>query len=201
MRIILVSIITTISLICYTSGYAANKKFINTINTSVTFPIKLDINFSDDMLHRAENLPKRLKDRNGSKLNSGFSGNGFYGDKELKKLISKLEISIKNQFKKFNIEISEDAETILSVTLVDAKPNRPTFRQLAKEPSLSYQSFATGGAKIQAELLSPSGKVIGKFIYENYETDIKNSRYGSTWKDSKRAFYWFAMKSAKALKQ
>jgi len=50
-------------------------------------------------------------------------------------------------------------------------------------------------------LLSPSGKVIGKFIYENYETDIKNSRYGSTWKDSKRAFYWFAMKSAKALKQ
>lgn len=193
--------IVAFSLIFFSSSYAANKKFTSTINSSIISPIKLEVNLSEEMLYRAQNLPKKLSDRNGARLNSGFSGNGFYGDKELKKLISKLEVNIKNEFSKYDIKISDDAETVLKVTLVDAIPNRPTFSQLAKEPNLSHQSFATGGAEIQARLLSPDGRVIGNLNYKNYESDIKNSRYGSTWKDSKKAFYWFAVKSAKALKQ
>lgn len=193
--------IVTFSLIFFSSSYAANKKFTSTINSSIISPIKLEVNLSEEMLYRAQNLPKKLSDRNGARLNSGFSGNGFYGDKELKKLISKLEVNIKNEFSKYDIKISDDAETVLNVTLLDAKPNRPTFSQLAKEPNLSHQSFATGGAEIQARLLSPDGRIIGNLNYKNYESDIKNSRYGSTWKDSKKAFYWFAVKSAKALKK
>ena len=72
-----------------------------------------------------------------------------------------MEVNIKNEFSKYDIKISDNAETVLNVTLVNAIPNRPTFSQLAKEPNLSYQSFATGGAEIHAELLSPDGKVIG----------------------------------------
>src|SRR5262249_50880096 len=39
----------------------------------------------------------------------------------------------------------------LEVTITDATPNRPTFAQLGRNPSLSMRSIGVGGASMQAE--------------------------------------------------
>jgi hypothetical protein len=152
------------------------------------------------MAHRANNLPEKLSDRsNARSYNSGFSGNGFYGDRDLERLTKRLQSNLEKKFKKKGIEISDTASTVLRITIEDAKPNRPTFRQLSKEPGLSYQSFSNGGAELQAELIAAGGESLGTMSYRFYENDIRNAQYGGTWGDAHRAFGRFASKAAKTL--
>ena len=45
----------------------------------------------------------------------------------------------------------------IELTLVDAAPNRPTFKQLSDTPGLSLASFGLGGAKIEGQAIAPGG--------------------------------------------
>lgn len=79
----------------------------------------------------------------------------------------------------------------LELVLVDAKPNRPTFKQLGDTPGLSYQSFGVGGATIEGRVVSADGTVT-PLRYRWYETDIRQAAYGSTWSDAEWTIDRFA---------
>lgn len=179
---------------------AAKRGFDSTVTAPLSSAVKLEIVLSEDMLYRANNLPEKLSDRgNARSSRSGFSGNGFYGEKDLNRLTERLESKLEQRLVKKGIQVSDTASTVLRITIEDAKPNRPTFRQLSVEPGLSYQSFGNGGAELQAELIAAGGQSLGTMSYEWYENDIRDAQFGGTWTDAHRAFGRFARHAAKTL--
>ena len=178
----------------------AKTGFDTTVTAPVTSAVKIEVVLSEDMAHRANNLPEKLSDRsNARSLRSGFSGNGFYGERDLQRLTERLESKLEQKLNKKGIEVSDNASTVLRITIEDAKPNRPTFRQLSAEPGLSYDSFGLGGAELEAELIEAGGRSLGTMSYEWYENDIRDAQFGGTWGDAHRAFGRFASKAAKTL--
>mgnify|MGYP001546083532 CR=1 FL=1 len=79
----------------------------------------------------------------------------------------------------------------IELVLADARPNRPTFKQMGDRPGLSYQSFGIGGAKIEGRAIAADGAVtpIG---YTYYEGDIRWARRSGTWADAEWTFDRFA---------
>jgi len=201
MRRLLASSFIAASFAFTAPALAGTRNYETTVSAPLTSAVKIEIVVGEDLAHRANNLPKKLSDRGGSnRLNSGFSNNGYYGDKDIKRLTERLQSKIEKKFTKKGIEISNTASTILRVTLTDAKPNRPTFEQLSREPGLSFQSFGNGGAKIESELIAAGGVSLGTMNYKYYETDIRDAARGSgTWMDAYRAFGRYSSKVAKTL--
>jgi len=200
MRAILASSLLALTFTLAAPALAKSYGFDTTVTAPVTSAIKIEVVVSEDLAHRANNLPKKLSDRSGARgLNSGFSGNGFYGDRDIERLTGRLKSKLEKKFAKKGIEISDTASTVLRITIQDAKPNRPTFNQLSKEPSLSFQSFGNGGAELQAELIAAGGRSLGTMSYKWYENDIRYAQYGGRWNDAHRAFNRFASKAAKTL--
>jgi len=194
------SVLATTALSLPIVANAGGIGYDSTITAPQITTIKLDVRLSEDMAFRANNLPKKLSDRGNSRgLNNGFAGNGFYGDRELKKLTERLSEKVSYRLEKQGIKVSDTASTTLVVTLDDARPNRPTFEQLSRQSSLSFQSFATGGAEIKSELFDTSGASLGSSEYRWYENDIRDAGFGSTWQDANRAIGFFSRKIAKDL--
>jgi len=174
--------------------------FDSTVTSPLTQAVKIEIELSESMAHRANNLPKKISMRSsGGRLNSGFSSNGFYGDKDLQQLQDRLASKLTKQFEKYGVETSDTSSTVLKVTLEDARNNRPTFEQLSREVGLSFQSFGNGGAEINAQLVGPNSEDLGRMSYSFFENDIRDARFGGTWSDANRAIDRFAKKSAKSL--
>lgn len=79
----------------------------------------------------------------------------------------------------------------IELTLVDAVPNRPTFKQLGDKPGLSFESFGVGGARIEGRIVAADGKVT-PLAYQFYETDIRWARHHATWSDAEWTIQRFA---------
>ena len=79
----------------------------------------------------------------------------------------------------------------LELVLVDARPNRPTFKQLGDKPGLSFESFGVGGAAIEGKAISVEGDVT-PVRFDWYETDIRQARNSATWSDANYAIDRFA---------
>jgi hypothetical protein len=79
----------------------------------------------------------------------------------------------------------------LDLVLVDAKPNRPTFKQLSDTPGLSFQSFGVGGATIEGRAVAADGTVT-PLRYRWYETDIRQAARGGVWSDAEWTINRFA---------
>ena len=200
MRSVLTSSLIALSFAIAAPAMAKSYGYDTTVSAPLTSAVKIEVVLSEDMAHRANNLPEKLSDRSDARgFNSGFSGNGFYGDRDLERLTERLQSKLEKRLTKKGIEVSDTAPTVLRITIEDAKPNRPTFNQLSKEPGLSYQSFGNGGAELQAELIAAGGQSLGTMSYQFYENDIREAKYGGTWSDAHRAFGRFASKAAKTL--
>jgi hypothetical protein len=78
---------------------------------------------------------------------------------------------------------------VLSLTITDATPNRPTAEQWGR--GLSMESYGIGGAEVLGEYIAPDG-AITPVGYRWYESDIRDARTASTWTDAGRAFDRFA---------
>lgn len=163
--------------------------------------VKLDIHVSEDLAYRANNLPEKRILRGGVSYRSGFAQNGYLGDDAISRLTNRVESRFTKRLAKHGITVSDDAAVTLKITLNDAKPNRPTFTQMSRSPSLSHRSFGTGGAELQGELLTASGESAGGMSYKWYETDIRDAQYGSIWSDADRSIDRFAKRAAKALSE
>ena len=71
----------------------------------------------------------------------------------------------------------------IELRLVDAQPNRPTFKQMGDRPGLSYESYGIGGARIDGRIVAANG-AISPIGYAYYETDIRYAGRGGTWADA-----------------
>ncbi len=184
-----------------TPAFAQARGFDADFSKAVTGPFKLEIVVSEDLAHRANNLPKKLSDRGSTtRLNAAFSNNGKYGDRAIEYLLEDLEEELVSDFSKRGLTLSENASTLLRVTINEAKPNRPTFNQLKEDSSLSFQSFGIGGADISAELVSAGGTVVGTADYDYFSSfNDRAIQSLGTWTDANRAFSRFSKKLSKKL--
>ena len=200
--------LATLSIIAATAGFAmpltanaGNVGYESNLSAVLTTPVSVNVKLSDELNYRANNLPKDLSDRGSARsLNDGFSGNGFYGEDSLEDLRQDLVKDMTKRLEKEGFQVAENAPTTLVLTIEDVKNNRPTFEQLSREPSLSYQSFGIGGAELSGELIDSSGKSLGTMDYRWYDSFIQDANYASgTWTDTQRAFDRFSRKVAKDL--
>lgn len=102
-----------------------------------------------------------------------------YGERDVNALAAELQRDVARELERTGVLAGGRAELVL----VDAQPNRPTFKQLGDKPGLSFQSFSVGGAKIQGRLIAVDGAET-PVSYSWYETDIRNAPYSATWSDA-----------------
>lgn len=116
----------------------------------------------------------------------------IYGTREAELLTSDLRASVERSL--------ADAKAFdgarVELTLVDVKPNRPTFKQLADTPGLSMQSFGVGGASLEGRVTGADGQV-RTVAYRWYETDLRQAYGHWVWTDAEWAFDRFARKLAR----
>lgn len=178
---------------------ASSQKFTSTMHT-LTTPVKINVILSEDMIYRADHVSKNIRDRSSGirSLHNGWTGQGKYGQRDLDRLTERLKRKMEAQLNKNGVNVTDTATNVLNITITDARPSRPTFKQLGHS-GLSYKSFGVGGAKFEGTLVH-NGQEQGLVSYGWYETDIRDAQYGSTWSDAHRAMDRFARKTAKALK-
>ena len=109
------------------------------------------------------------------------------GQRDVRDLARDLQASVERRLAKTG---AFDGHRI-DLVLTDARPNRPTFKQMADRPGLSYESFGTGGASIEGQAIAPNGHVT-PLSYAYYESDIRYARYGGAWADAESTFDRFA---------
>lgn len=182
-------------------GIANANGFESDFTTTLTGPLKVEVVVSEDLAHRANNLPKRISDRGGvNRLNASFGANGRYGEREIEYLIEDMTEELDRDFAKYKVAQSETADLIFRVTIEEVKPNRPTYNQLATDISLSFQSFGIGGADISAEVLDADGNVLGTMEYDFYSNlNDRPFRPVGIWQDTQIAFSRFAKRATKKL--
>ena len=184
-----------------TPAFAQARGFDSDFSQAVTGPFKLEVVVSEDLAHRANNLPKKLSDRGSSiRLNASFSNNGKYGDREIEYLLEDMQKELLRDFTKRGLAFSDSAPTLLRVTIDEVKPNRPTFNQLSEDTSLSFQSVSIGGADVFAEVISTDGTIVGTAEYNYYSSFNDGNILGSgIWTDTERAFSRFSKNLSKKL--
>ncbi len=176
----------------------SSQKFETTLTHSINSPISVEVVIGEDLAFLAENMSPRMADRSSRRLNAAFADKGYYGNRDLDRLAERLERKLESRLEKYGVATDPNAATKVRLVITDADPNRPTFNQLGKEPGLSYESFAIGGAEFEGSIFNGDTE-LGTLRYAWYETDIRDAKYGGTWSDANRAIDRFAKKTAKML--
>lgn len=110
-----------------------------------------------------------------------------YGVREAEQLTADLRRSVESALARSGAHDGARIELVLT----DAKPNRPTFKQLGDTPGLSMESFGIGGAAIEGRIVAANGAE-QPIKYSWYESDIRQA-YGSwIWHDAEWTFDRFA---------
>jgi len=118
-----------------------------------------------------------------------------YGVREGERLAEDVRKDLLRALEKAGVEPAR-----IEVTLIDAKPNRPTYGQLSKEPALDpFRSISIGGANVSAVAFDEEGNEIGALEYKWYENNIRDVIGAGTWTDANRSFGFFSRKFAKQL--
>jgi len=168
---------------------------------TLTGPIKLEITVSEDLAHRANNLPKRVSQRGSqTRLKGSFTSNGKYGDQAITYLLKDLKEELVEDFAKRNIVLSDTAPTVLKVTIEKVKPNRPTINQLKEDSNLSVRSYSIGGAEVSVDVASANGDSLGHAYYDYYTSfGDRTFRSQNSWYDASEAFHSFSKQLSKKL--
>jgi hypothetical protein len=124
----------------------------------------------------------------------GEQATATYGQREVEQLAATLQGDVERALARTGAYSDSRIELILT----DAKPNRPTAKQMADNPGLSFASFGVGGARIEGRAVAPDGSV-RSLSYSWYETRINNAPYQSTWGDAEYAFDRFARELGKGV--
>lgn len=118
-----------------------------------------------------------------------------YGIKEGDKLQSDIRSDLERELGKANVDPAR-----ISVTILDAKPNRPTMEQLSQRPGLDMlRSKSIGGMELSGVAYDASGAAIAEVEYEWFESDITQVVAAGVWSDANRASRRFAQRFAEEL--
>jgi hypothetical protein len=87
---------------------------------------------------------------------------------------------------------------IVEVTIVSARPNRPTMQQMLDEPSLDFSSISIGGAELRAVVRHADGGTT-EVEHRRYNHSLSDlSGAATAWTEARRAIRQFAVKVADA---
>ncbi|MEM9054781.1 MAG: hypothetical protein AAGB16_05600 [Pseudomonadota bacterium] len=115
-----------------------------------------------------------------------------YGDREGVKLSEEITEDLIREFEKQGLSVAR-----VDVMIVDAKPNRPTFKQLGDRPGLDpIRSISIGGMSLEGTAYDAEGNVLGTKEYDWFENDLRDAIGSGTWTDARRASDRFARKFA-----
>ena len=110
-----------------------------------------------------------------------------YGVRDVQRLADNLRADVEKALARTGAH----ADARVDLVLVDAIPNRPTFKQLSDRPGLSLESFGIGGAKIEGQITAADGAVT-PVSYRWYESDIRQAYGNWVWSDAEWTFDRFA---------
>ena len=166
----------------------------------VTGPVALEVTLDPRLAYLANNPGQR--GGSAARLNSGFATGGYLGEKDVLELLDRTQRELAEELTKEGIRLDPSAGNVLQVTLADARPSRPTFTQLAREPGLSARSLGEGGASFEGVLLTADGQSL-PFTYGYYSNDIGLPGAGAAgiWGDTRRAIGRMADRVAKELEE
>lgn len=102
-----------------------------------------------------------------------------YGLKEGQYLADEIQEDLARYIDKAGISVSH-----IDVIIEDARPNKPTMKQMGDRLSLDYgRSISTGGMKLTLNALDADQNIIASLTDDDYENDL---RFASpiTWGDA-----------------
>jgi hypothetical protein len=115
--------------------------------------------------------------------------------KEGAKLTKDIREDLEHELEKIRYEPAR-----IEVTILDAKPNRPTMGQLSNKPGLDMlRSKSVGGMELSGIAYDASGSAVAELQYDWFETSIEDVMAMSVWGDANRASRKFARKLADEL--
>lgn len=118
-----------------------------------------------------------------------------YGDREGAYLQRDIADEVAEALARHGGQVVHSAPITVEITLVDARPNRPTFKQLGDTIGLDYGgSVSLGGAELHAVLRGASGATLGEVHHRRFSYSIEDSSRAGTWGDARRAIRQFATK-------
>lgn len=118
-----------------------------------------------------------------------------YGLREGEFLADRVQRDLSRALSKAGVDVAR-----IEVTIVDARPSRPTFKQGADRPGLDmFRSVSTGGMDLKGVAYTADGGEAASLEYKWYETDIRYAGL-TTWQDASRASDRFARRFADRLK-
>lgn len=125
-----------------------------------------------------------------------------YGEREGVYLREAIERALVRALARVGGQVSSEPGVRIETTIIDARPNRPTFQQLNERPGLDFgRSLSVGGAELHAVLRAPDGTALTEVHHRFYEYDIRNVVALTTWGDARRSIDRFARKVATAYAQ
>ena len=118
-----------------------------------------------------------------------------YGVREGDYLKKEVSEDLTRELAKAGVDVAR-----IDVTIIDALPSKPTFKQLGDTPGLDYgASRSNGGMKLSAVVYDAAGKEGGNYEYSWYESDIRQTGI-ATWYDADKASNRFARNFAEEIK-
>lgn len=118
-----------------------------------------------------------------------------YGEREGERLTQDITEDLSLAFNKAGVNPAR-----VEVTIINAKPNRPTFDQLGATPGLDgFRSISIGGMELTGTAYDGDGNVLATQDYEWFENNIQDVIGSSVWTDANRASRRFAKKLADQL--
>lgn len=122
-----------------------------------------------------------------------------YGVREGEYLVREVSQSVSRALARAGADVNGNGDLVLEISIIDAKPNRPTFQQLSDRPGLdSVRSISLGGAELHGVLRSASGAIVAEVDHEYHSPSLEYMFAAGQWTDANRAIDGFAREVAEA---
>ena len=125
-----------------------------------------------------------------------------YGAREIAPLTDYLQRQVTRALEKAGADVGPGGALRVETTLVAAKPNKPTFKELGDRIGLDYmRSRSIGGADLSAKLIDASGRVVDQIDFRWYDSDLRWVMSEAPWSGAETAIRLFAIKVADRYEQ
>ena len=112
----------------------------------------------------------------------------MYGEREVDYLSERVSNDLHEALAASGLTVAH-----VDVTIVDARPNRPTFKQVSDRPGLDqFRSYSVGGMSLRAAAFDADGTPLADYAYKWFSHDIRFASHRPTWSDANRASDIFA---------
>lgn len=125
------------------------------------------------------------------------------GAREGDYLTNRINAAVARSLARHGATITPEAPVVVDVTIVDARPNRPTFEQASARPGLDmFRSISLGGAELRGVLRTRDGQTLAEVEHAQGDYTLDDALFSAgTWSEADRAIRRFAEKVGDAYEQ